>query len=221
MGQVWTGDSVDPDEREQLAVALAGREAPAAVELWRLLAEALGFADSTIVNAAQPDESEYRMHLRRRPVKGSTPNQGQRELNIFRRNRTNRTYQIGRKKKFLGKRGDSGSTSNNNEEGFEGGLPPTGGNSCAPGVCDFPLFCPMADRCDVDDNCFPLFYDAQGARICRNTFKLCQCRPAVKYCGTDGFCIPNGKCAVNNDCALNGFESANCSPNNQKAMRHL
>lgn len=34
-----------PDEREHLGVALAGAEAPAAVDVWRVLAEALGVAD--------------------------------------------------------------------------------------------------------------------------------------------------------------------------------
>ncbi len=37
-----------PDEREVLGVILAGAEAPAAVEVWRLLAEALGLAEVTL-----------------------------------------------------------------------------------------------------------------------------------------------------------------------------
>ena len=37
-----------PDEREVLAVILGEAEAPAAVEVWRLVAEALGFADATL-----------------------------------------------------------------------------------------------------------------------------------------------------------------------------
>lgn len=37
-----------PDEREMLAVVLSGAEAPAAVEVWRLLAEALGFSATAL-----------------------------------------------------------------------------------------------------------------------------------------------------------------------------
>lgn len=39
-----------PDEREHVAVALAGEEAPAAVEVWHVLAEALAVADRRIDN---------------------------------------------------------------------------------------------------------------------------------------------------------------------------
>ena len=53
VGQVWAGDSNDPDEREQLGVLVAGQPAPAAVELARLLADALGLGDVKVVNAAQ------------------------------------------------------------------------------------------------------------------------------------------------------------------------
>jgi phenylalanyl-tRNA synthetase beta chain len=44
-------DQVLPDEREHLAVILAGREAPAAVEVWQVLAEALRLANPTVENA--------------------------------------------------------------------------------------------------------------------------------------------------------------------------
>jgi phenylalanyl-tRNA synthetase beta chain len=38
-----------PDEREHLAVALAGQEAPAAVQVWSTLADAIGLADHQLV----------------------------------------------------------------------------------------------------------------------------------------------------------------------------
>jgi phenylalanyl-tRNA synthetase beta chain len=41
-----------PDERENLAVALGGQDAVAAVEVWRALAEALGVPDLRLANAA-------------------------------------------------------------------------------------------------------------------------------------------------------------------------
>ena len=40
-----------PDEREHVAVVLAGREAPGAVEVWQVLAEQLGLAVPTVENA--------------------------------------------------------------------------------------------------------------------------------------------------------------------------
>ncbi len=43
--------SVLPDEREHLAVIMAGREAPAAVEVWQVLAELLRLASPTVENA--------------------------------------------------------------------------------------------------------------------------------------------------------------------------
>lgn len=43
-----------PDEREQLAVAVAGSEAPAAVEVWHVLAEALAVADFDLANTPLP-----------------------------------------------------------------------------------------------------------------------------------------------------------------------
>jgi phenylalanyl-tRNA synthetase beta chain len=43
-----------PDEREHLAVVLAGREAPAAVEVWQLLADHLRLADPAVANAEVP-----------------------------------------------------------------------------------------------------------------------------------------------------------------------
>jgi phenylalanyl-tRNA synthetase beta chain len=43
-----------PDEREHVAVVLAGREAPAAVEVWQVLAEQLRLADPSVENAALP-----------------------------------------------------------------------------------------------------------------------------------------------------------------------
>ncbi|MCB0987026.1 MAG: phenylalanine--tRNA ligase subunit beta [Acidimicrobiales bacterium] len=43
-----------PDEREHLAVALAGREAPAAVEVWQILAEQLRLDTPTVANAELP-----------------------------------------------------------------------------------------------------------------------------------------------------------------------
>ena len=43
-----------PDEREYLAVALAGREARAAVEVWSVLADALATRDYTLVAEAAP-----------------------------------------------------------------------------------------------------------------------------------------------------------------------
>ncbi|MFP5255957.1 MAG: phenylalanine--tRNA ligase subunit beta [Acidimicrobiia bacterium] len=43
-----------PEEREVLAVALAGEEAPAAVHLWRFVAEALGVDGIEVVNAEVP-----------------------------------------------------------------------------------------------------------------------------------------------------------------------
>jgi phenylalanyl-tRNA synthetase beta chain len=43
-----------PDEREHLAVVLAGREAPAAVEVWQVLAEQLRLASPSVRNADLP-----------------------------------------------------------------------------------------------------------------------------------------------------------------------
>ncbi|MEZ5178892.1 MAG: phenylalanine--tRNA ligase subunit beta [Acidimicrobiales bacterium] len=43
-----------PDEREHLGVALAGREAPAAVEVWQVLAELLRLERPAVVNAQLP-----------------------------------------------------------------------------------------------------------------------------------------------------------------------
>jgi phenylalanyl-tRNA synthetase beta chain len=43
-----------PDEREHLAVAIAGAEAPAAVEAWEALATALAVRDRTLVAASHP-----------------------------------------------------------------------------------------------------------------------------------------------------------------------
>ena len=43
-----------PDEREHVAVVLAGREAPAAVEVWQILAEQLKLAAPTVENAELP-----------------------------------------------------------------------------------------------------------------------------------------------------------------------
>ena len=43
-----------PDEREHLAVVLAGREAPAAVEVWQILAELLRLERPSVRNAALP-----------------------------------------------------------------------------------------------------------------------------------------------------------------------
>src|SRR5207248_2417696 len=43
-----------PDEREHLAIAIAGAEAPAAVELWEALAEALAAPDRALVSATAP-----------------------------------------------------------------------------------------------------------------------------------------------------------------------
>jgi phenylalanyl-tRNA synthetase beta chain len=43
-----------PDEREHLAVVLAGREAPAAVEVWEILAAQLRLARPTVRNATLP-----------------------------------------------------------------------------------------------------------------------------------------------------------------------
>jgi phenylalanyl-tRNA synthetase beta chain len=43
-----------PDEREHLGVVLAGREAPAAVEVWQVLAEQLRLLDPAVVNAEVP-----------------------------------------------------------------------------------------------------------------------------------------------------------------------
>ena len=40
-----------PDEREHLAVILAGSAAPAAVEIWQILADQLGLASPTVANA--------------------------------------------------------------------------------------------------------------------------------------------------------------------------
>jgi phenylalanyl-tRNA synthetase beta chain len=47
-------DQVLPDEREHLAVVLAGREAPAAVEVWQVLAEQLRLSSPTVENAELP-----------------------------------------------------------------------------------------------------------------------------------------------------------------------
>src|SRR5690606_3403890 len=43
-----------PDEREHLGVVLAGREAPAAVEVWQVLAEQLRLLDPSVVNDEIP-----------------------------------------------------------------------------------------------------------------------------------------------------------------------
>ena len=43
-----------PDEREHLAVVLAGREAPAAVEVWQILAEQLRLEQPAVRNADLP-----------------------------------------------------------------------------------------------------------------------------------------------------------------------
>ncbi|WP_426572791.1 phenylalanine--tRNA ligase subunit beta [Aquihabitans sp. McL0605] len=43
-----------PDEREHLAVVLAGREAPAAVEVWQVLAEQMRLSEPSVRNAALP-----------------------------------------------------------------------------------------------------------------------------------------------------------------------
>src|SRR5690606_24036396 len=43
-----------PDEREHLAVVMAGREAPAAVEVWQILAEQLRLDQPGVVNAELP-----------------------------------------------------------------------------------------------------------------------------------------------------------------------
>jgi phenylalanyl-tRNA synthetase beta chain len=43
-----------PDEREHVAVVLAGREAPAAVEVWQVLAEQLRLVDPAVENAEVP-----------------------------------------------------------------------------------------------------------------------------------------------------------------------
>ena len=43
-----------PDEREHLAVAIAGAEAPTAVEIWQALADALAVADRDLVSAEAP-----------------------------------------------------------------------------------------------------------------------------------------------------------------------
>ncbi|HEY4377814.1 MAG TPA: phenylalanine--tRNA ligase subunit beta [Acidimicrobiales bacterium] len=43
-----------PDEREHVAVLLAGRDAAAAVEVWQLLADLLGVAEPDLVNAEVP-----------------------------------------------------------------------------------------------------------------------------------------------------------------------
>jgi phenylalanyl-tRNA synthetase beta chain len=43
-----------PDEREHLAVVLAGREAPAAVEVWQVLAEQLRLEQPSVRNADRP-----------------------------------------------------------------------------------------------------------------------------------------------------------------------
>src|SRR5437763_15667244 len=43
-----------PDEHERLAVAIAGAEAPAAVEAWEALAEALAVRDRALVAEVQP-----------------------------------------------------------------------------------------------------------------------------------------------------------------------
>ena len=49
-----SADAELPDEREVLGVVLAGEAAPAAVELWRGLAEALGTDSVRVDNAGQP-----------------------------------------------------------------------------------------------------------------------------------------------------------------------
>jgi phenylalanyl-tRNA synthetase beta chain len=47
-------DAELPDEREVLGAVLAGLDAPSAVQLWRVVAEVLGFADVAIANAELP-----------------------------------------------------------------------------------------------------------------------------------------------------------------------
>lgn len=47
-------DAELPDEREVLAAVLAGADAPAAVDLWRVVAELLRLDDATIANAELP-----------------------------------------------------------------------------------------------------------------------------------------------------------------------
>lgn len=49
-----TDGSVLPDEREQLAVVLAGREAPAAVQVWQALVETLALASPEIDQSTPP-----------------------------------------------------------------------------------------------------------------------------------------------------------------------
>ena len=49
-----TDDAVLPDEREHLAVVLAGREAPAAVQIWQVLADTLALDDVEIDQSAPP-----------------------------------------------------------------------------------------------------------------------------------------------------------------------
>jgi phenylalanyl-tRNA synthetase beta chain len=46
-----SADADLPDEREELAAVLAGQDAPAAVELWRFVAEVLGYPEVRIENA--------------------------------------------------------------------------------------------------------------------------------------------------------------------------
>jgi phenylalanyl-tRNA synthetase beta chain len=53
IGKIWAGDAQDPDEREQLALLVAGVEAPGAVEAWNVLSVALGFPATAVVNEAQ------------------------------------------------------------------------------------------------------------------------------------------------------------------------
>ena len=47
-------DHLLPDEREHVAVILAGRDAPAAVEVWQVLADLLGLAEPAVENADLP-----------------------------------------------------------------------------------------------------------------------------------------------------------------------
>ena len=50
----WCVIKVLPDEREHVGVVLAGREAPAAVEVWQVLAEQLRLAAPSVQNAEIP-----------------------------------------------------------------------------------------------------------------------------------------------------------------------
>jgi phenylalanyl-tRNA synthetase beta chain len=62
-----------PDEEEHLAVALAGREAPAAVEVWQVLVEALAVPGASLINAELPG-----LH----PTRGATVNLGETGIGV-------------------------------------------------------------------------------------------------------------------------------------------